>query len=139
MKVNNVTDDELSDRNGNACSVSSPVNGHFLAVYLILKLQELLLLLPVTARGNEGCEENTTEDCEGLNILLGRFLREHGKQEVDEGSPDQENNTRIFKLPAEQIMESLDLGWRNEVLSVDFPPSVEIGLVSNNARFGVSI
>lgn len=79
LEVDNVTDDELSDRNGNACAVGAPVNCYLLAVHLILELQELLLLFPVTARGNEGCEENTTEDCEGLNVRLGRCRGEHGK------------------------------------------------------------
>lgn len=36
-------------------------------------------------------------------------------------------------------MVSLDLGWRNEVLSIDFSPSLEISLVTNNTRFRVSI
>lgn len=68
LDVNDVTDNQVSDRyflDGSKGSSEDEDGG---VVDLVLDLQELLLLDPVTEGGYKGGEKHSDVDCQGFNI-----------------------------------------------------------------------
>ena len=78
LDVDNITDHEISYRDGLARPEGASVHRDGLAVDLILQLEVLPLLDPITCSSNKCSEEKTTVDGQRLDISS-RIFAEHRK------------------------------------------------------------
>lgn len=138
LDVDDIADDQMSDRNGGASSVASSIHDNSLIIDFVPQFEELSLF-DVIARGrNDRRKQQSAVNGQRLHIRV-PVAAERGDDKVKGCSPHQEDDVGVFKLSGQKGEERLNLRHGDEMSPKYFLPSLKINFVTDDAALPVSI
>jgi hypothetical protein len=139
LEVDDIANNYIFNKNGDASSIGASLDGNLLVVDLVLQLKELLFFFPVTSRRNSGSKKDTAEDGERFDIFLGGLISKQGEHEVSHGCPNQKDHVVVFELSAKQVLIGLNRGRCYIVFTKDFSPSIKVMYVTNDSTLRICV